>query len=266
VSPLAQPRGVGALQRWFFERVTRTDDIADGADERLILGAALPARARLDIYRNAYIARLLECLADDYPALAHALGASAFEATCRDFVAHHPPSSASLNFYGAPFAEHCRTRTDLLNATFVAELARLEWALVEVIHADAETILESGALAGVAEDAWPRLRLVPSPALRVLRCDYPVHRYYRAFVEDEAPGLPEPEPCGVAVCRRTDDVWRFGLTLPWLGLLESLRDGTPLAEALVAFEATASERDASALQQTFGEWVAAGFFAGITLD
>jgi hypothetical protein len=49
-------------------------------------------------------------------------------------------------------------------------------------------------------------------------------------------------------------------------LLESLRDGTPLAEALVAFEATASERDASALQQTFGEWVAAGFFAGITLD
>jgi hypothetical protein len=99
-----------------------------------------------------------------------------------------------------------------------------------------------------------------------LRCDYPVHRYYQAFVEDQAPGVPEPEPCGVAVCRRGDDVWRFGLTAHWLGLLESLRDGTPLAQALAAFEATASERDASALQQTFGEWVAAGFFAGVALD
>lgn len=263
---LAQPRGVGALQRWFFERVTSGEAAADGADERLVLGGVLPPRARVDIYRNAYVARLLECLADDYPAVAHALGASVFETTCRDFVASHPPTSASLNFYGAPFAEFCRTRAQRLDAAFVPELARLEWALVEAIHADAETILESSALADVGENEWPSLRLIVSPALRVLRCDYPVHRYYQAFVEDEAPGAPERESSGVAVCRRGEDVWRFGLTPPWLGLLESLRDGAPLAEALAAFEAMASERDASLLQQTFGEWVAAGFFAGITLD
>ena len=266
MTQLAQPRSVGALQRWFFERVTDADQAASGNDERLVLGDGLPAGARVAIYRHAYVARLIECLADDYPALAHALGASGFEATCRDFVALNPPPRPSLNAYGALFAEFCSTRSDLSNAPFIAQLARLEWALVEAIHADAETVLEATALAGVTEDEWPRLRLVASPALRVLRCDYPVHRYYQAFVEDEAPVVPEREPCGVAVCRRKDDVWRFGLTPCWLGLLESLRDGAPLAEALAAFEATASERDASALQRTFGEWVAAGFFAGITLD
>jgi hypothetical protein len=265
MTPDVQPR-VGALQRWFFERVTRAGEAADGSDERLVAGGGLPPRARIDIYRNAYVARLLECLADDYPAVAHALGAPAFEATCRDFVAHRPPSSASLNYYGAPFADFCNDRRDLSDAAFVAELARLEWALVEAIHADAEMNLDPDALAGVTEDEWPRLRLVPSPALRLLRCEFPVHRYYQAFVEDEAPGVPEREPCGVAVCRRGDDVWRFGLEPLWLDLLESLCDGAPLARALASFAATASERDASVLQKTLAEWVAAGFFAGIALE
>lgn len=258
-------RNVGALQRWFFERVTSADAVPGAGVTRVILAGKLPARERLDIYRHAYVARLVECLVDDYPAVAHALGASAFEAACRDYIAQNPPASSSLNLYGACFAEFCGARR-LPDAEFLEDLARLEWALVEVIHADAEATLDPTQLAGVAADDWPRLRLVPSPALRSIRCRYPVHRYYQAFVEDEAPGALEPAPCGVAVCRQADDVWRFGLGPAWLELLGQLCAGSPLARALEAFEVIASERDAAALQRTLSEWVAAGFFAGVTID
>jgi len=259
----SQPRGVGALQRWFFERVTGAADVTDAGEERAVLGGELPAQARVDIYRRAYAARLIECLADDYPAVAHVLGASAFEMTCRAFIASNPPPSASLNFYGAPFAAFCGAPGRLPEGGFVAELARLEWALVEVIHADAEMTLDPTKLAAATEDERPRLRLVPSPALRVLRCDYPVHRYYQQFVEHAAVGVPERVACGVAVCRRGDDVWRFGLEPVWLDLLERIRDGAPLESALGALEGAG---DGEALQRTFSEWVSAGFFADVAMD
>jgi hypothetical protein len=263
---LEQPRGVAALQRSFFERVTRAGDAADDGGEGLVVGGELAAHARLEIYRNAYVARLVECLADDYPAVAHALGGAAFEATCRAFIACTPPASSSLNFYGAPFADFCGASIHRPDAGFLADLARLEWALVEVIHADAEATLDPKQLAGVGADEWPRLRLVASPALRLVRCSYPVHRYYQAFVEKDAPRALEPAPCGVAVCRQADDVWRFGLEPTWVELLAQLCAGVPLGSALAAFEAGASEEDLAALQRTLCEWVAAGFFAGAAID
>jgi hypothetical protein len=266
MSRLDQPRALGPVQRWFFDAVTRPDDVMDGELERAVVGGMLPARARLDIYRHGYVTRLVECLADDYPAVAHALGASAFEATCREFIAHNPPTSSSLSYYGARFAERCGALSGRPDADFVTDLARLEWALVEVIHADAGASLDATELGGIAADDWPRLRLVPSPALRLLRCNYPVHRFYQAFVEGAAPGVLERTPSGVAVCRQADDVWRFGLDPAGLELLGQLCAGSPLSSALAAFEAIAREQDAAALQRSLSEWVAAGFFAGIALD
>ena len=265
MTSLVHPRGVGMLQRWFFERVSRSD-AEDAEDERLVLGGELPAHARLDIYRRAYVTRLVECLADDYPAVAHALGASTFEAVCCDYIAQNPPASSSLNFYGAAFADFCAALSGPPDAGFVADLARLEWALVEVIHADAQPALDPTRLARVTADEWPRLRLVPSPALRLIRCSYPVHRYYRAFVEEEAAAPVQRGPGGVAVCRQGDDVWRFGLEPAAVELLGQLCAGSPLGSALAAFEAIASEQDAAALQQTLSDWVAAGFFASVALD
>lgn len=262
---LGHPPAVASLQRWFFERVTRADDAEDPEDERRVLGGRLPAHARVDIYRNAYVARLVECLADDYPAVAYALGASAFEATCREVIAQHPPASPSLNFYGAVFAQRCGALSRP-GADFVADLARLEWALVEVIHADAGPPLDPTRLARIAADEWPRLRLVPSPALRLVRCSHRVHRYYQAFVADETPGPVERAPCGVAVCRQGDDVWRVGLEPAALELLGQLCAGSTLGSALAAFEAFASEQDVAGLQPALSDWVAAGFFADVALD
>jgi hypothetical protein len=262
-------------QSWLFERVTRADELArlDAAcndDARWLREGRLPAALRIDVYRRGYVERLVECLSDDYPAVAYALGSPEFEASCRDFIQAHPPQSSSLNFYGAPFAAFCANRPSPF-AACVSQLAQLEWAVVRAIHADAESVLDATALGGIPEAEWVRARLVPSPALEVLRLSYPVHRYYRAFLEGEKPDLPDLEPSVVAVSRRGDDIWRIGIAAPFAVLLSQLVGGVPLASALEALSAADTTGRASGisgeeLRRTFSEWVACGFFAAVTFD
>jgi Putative DNA-binding domain len=268
-------RSLGAQQRWLFERVTeRAPGAGEARDRAITLDAAgwvrggrVPAGERIEVYRRGYFARLVECLADDYPAVEQALGASNFEALCLDFIDAHPPPSASLNYYGAPFAEFIASGA-APNATWVSELGRLEWAVVEAIHADAEAVLDPTALGALQEADWARARLLASPALRVLCTRYPVHRYYRAFLEGNEPALPDLEPSVIAVCRRGNDVWRLSVAAPFATLLGHLVAGMPLASALEAVSSVELGGQASGdeLLRVFSEWVACGFFAAIAID
>jgi hypothetical protein len=274
-------QSLGAQQSWLFERVTeRARDDGSALDRaaldrtatadvgRWVLGGRVPAVERIEIYRQGYFARLVECLADDYPAVAHALGPTDFRALCLDFIDVHPPRSASLNDYGAPFAAFSVT-WPTPSAACISELGRLEWAVVEAIHADAEAMLDPTALGALPEADWARARLIPSPALRVLRSAYPVHRYYRAFLEGDDPALPDFEPSVLAVCRRGDDVWRISVPPPFATLLDQLVGGLPLASALEAVsftEPSDGSSGAADLQRVFSEWVACGFFAAVAID
>lgn len=259
-------------QRWLFERITEPAAafLASAGLEAHVSGGALSAHERIGVYRHGYVARLVECLEDDYPALQHALGPQPFAALCRDFIQRHPPRSPSLNYYGSPLAGYCATRGERW-ARFAAELAALEWALVEAIHASEGERLDSGTLAQLSVEDWSRARLVPSPTLRLLDTRYPVGSYYQSFREGEAPAerLPEQERSALAVCRRGADVWRIRLEPSLLPLLASLVAGVPLLTALAGAEAAAQELaggSAEVLQRAFQDWVACGMFSAVALD
>jgi hypothetical protein len=253
-------------QRWLFERVTRpfaAPPPEPDADARWVTSGKLPSAERIAVYQRAYFSRLVECLRDDYPALAHLLGANDFEASCLAFIEAHSPASASLNDYGAPFADFFATSL-APDAAFASELACLEWAVVECIHADAERCLDARELGAVSEQQWSRARLIPSPASRLLATRYPVHAYYRAFLEGENPEPPALEASTIAVCRRADRVWRFGVDPRFAGLLRGLMSGELLASALASVPADDSA--GAELERALSEWVTRGMFAGVNFD
>jgi hypothetical protein len=255
-----------AAQRWLFERITRPFAMSPpepDADARWVTSGKLPSAERIAVYQRAYFSRLVECLRDDYPALANLLGASDFEASCLAFIEAHPPASASLNAYGAPFADFFAT-SRAPDAALASELARLEWAVVECIHADAERCLDARELGAISEQQWSRARLLPSPASRLLATRYPVHVYYRAFLDGETPEPPAPGASTIAVCRRGDRVWRFGVDPRLAGLLRALMSGELLASALGSVPTDDSA--GAELERALSEWVACGLFAGVRFD
>jgi hypothetical protein len=148
---------------------------------------------------------------------------------------------------------------------FAAELARLEWALVEVIHAPAARGLAAGTLATIPPDRFQTARLVPSPSLRLLTFDYPVNEYFQAFLEDAAPGLPERRASTTAVFRLGLSLQRMDLEPEAARLLEDLVLGCPLDSAIA--EVSRRSKDvadtAERLPAWLGAWVANGFFAAI---
>ena len=274
------------LQLWFHELVTAECDelgeaavaaearspvgLGGGGVERVLRsGASLSASEGVEIYRRAYRSRLVECLDDDYPTLRYALGDEAFSSLARAYVVRHPSSSPNLNGFGRHMAAFCRTRPEPW-AAFAAELATLEWALVEVLHAPVAAPLPPDVLAALPPERWPGVRLRASRALRVLRFAYPVDAYLQAFREGRSPALPAESPSATAVYRQRPRLWRQALSPPMAELLEALIAGRPLGEALAALERTLARAGAGGpvvagpeIMQWFQAWVAAGFFAGL---
>ncbi|MFZ5892975.1 MAG: DNA-binding domain-containing protein [Myxococcota bacterium] len=267
------------VQRWFLDVCTHPDSIAAGMQQaaaqltitneeqlsRLVKpGPRLTSSERLDIYRQSYGARLVECLRDDYPALAYALGDEPFEALARAYIEARPSRSPSLNYFGRGLAEFCAAREGSAQA-FVVELARLEWALVEAIHAPANKAISEQQLARIQPEQWQHAIFSPSPALQLFHFAHPINAFYQAFCDEAAPTLPQVEASFVAVYRSGLALWRADLSAPRFHLLQSLTTGTPLGAALerAASEQETNETDVLAW---FGEWMRDGFFQGVRVE
>ncbi len=267
------------LESWFAAVVTHPESAEEGLlaqgqqqqqmgaqhlNQILKDGPQQSAAERLEIYQYAYFARLAECLEDDFPGVFHALGEEEFEKLSQEYVLAYPSGTRNLMHFGQNFAEFCARRKDSSTAPFLADLARLEWQMVEVVHAPPGEALPMERLAQLAPEQWAGIRLPKSPTLRFATYSYPVHAYMMALDHDEEPGIPEPLWSAVAVYRKGFQLWRMPLTRPMTAVLSALLDGQTLGEALSRLEneENAGEDD---VMVWFKEWVEGGFFAGVEI-
>jgi hypothetical protein len=233
----------------------------------LTSGPRLTALERFEIYRRGYHARLIECVADDYPATQHALGEAVFDDLCRAYIVRFPSAGPSLNYFSRHMSAFIRegVADPFPMRAFAVDLTSLEWAIVEVIHAASEPPLALEGLRGVPDDGWGAVRLEPTPAFRLLRFHHPVNEYFRAFRNDESPAIPPPAPSATVVYRSGPTVWRMDLSEPMTEVLSALVGGEPLGGALARAEALMSDDAAQAeiterVTTWFREWVGHGLF------
>ena len=265
------PRSLREIEEWMVFAITSRAS-PSGVASVFSDGPRQRARARFEIHRSGYRARLVECLEDDYPVLAATLGTERFEALSWAYMDRYPSSSPSLNLFGRHMAAFCRDAEPLRalgNVQFHSELAELEWAIVEAIHARAAEPLDGARLLSLAREEWSRVRFVPSDAVRLLRFEFPVNAYYQAHMTGRSSAIPERAPSATAVYRRGLTVWRMNLTPAMTRVLDALLASAPLGEALSRI--TVDETDESALEEAersvmvwFREWVSGGFFSGFS--
>ena len=89
---------------------------------------------RLDIYRNTFVTGVTKALRLSYPAIHRLVGNDFFEGAAGVFIARHPPCAAYLDEYGADFPQFLRGFQPAAALEYLADVARLEWAVNRAIH------------------------------------------------------------------------------------------------------------------------------------
>ena len=240
-----------------FAAALRTGDCAAAAE--LIAPSAVSAGEAIAIYRNTFVSGAVKALRLSHPAIERLTGAEFFEAAARAFVAGAPPSSGCLDAYGAGFAGFLSGFEPLHDLPYIADVARLDWAVNLALHAEDAKTLDAGALAAAAGIAPEHLVLTPHPSLSLLRMDYPADMIWRAVLaqDDAALGALELDggPFFVLVSRNAGGVQVSRVSETGFVFLSALCAGRTFGES---FDAAPSP-DVPAL---LAESLAAGRFTG----
>lgn len=222
--------------------------IADGPPSQaleLTLGETLPSGLR--IYRANARAHAQRALAASYPCVQALLGESAFAALACALWRADPPRVGDLNRWGARLADFIAGEAQLAPWPYLADVARLEWALAQAeVAADVAPL--AATFAWLANQPAQRLRAVLAPGWACLAARSPLvslvlaHRPALAEPDSPPPSLPDAARAVQAGVAEQALVWRAGWRLrlravqPWeSAALQALAQGGRLDALLRAW-------------------------------
>ncbi len=143
---------------------------------------------------QAHAAALAErALAAAYPTLQMLLGPDAFAALARAFWRHSPPVCGDITQWGLNLPAFAAAAADLAEVPYVADVARLDWA----VHAAATAADSTPAALGLQDLAGedPALcRLVPLAGTALVESAFPVCSIWQAHKALPALDAPADEP------------------------------------------------------------------------
>jgi hypothetical protein len=226
-----------------------------------IIGDGLLPEARLNIYRNTFIGTLTTALRLSFPAVHRLVGAEFFEDSASIFAAAAPPRAAYLNAYGEAFPAFLAQFAPAAALPYLADVARLEWAVNRALHALEVEPLDLGRLEAIDPEGQGRITFITHPSVGLVHSNYPVDAIWRAVITQDDAAMAaidlESSSAWLLVERReghiqittcSEPAWRFAC---------DLFAGHPLEAAIAA----APRVDASIL---LADHLARGRFADFT--
>lgn len=199
----------------------------------LVEGDGLDPRARLAVYRHHVFTTLTATLEAAFPVVCRLVDQRFFAYVADAFIKRHPPAGPCLDEYGAGFPDFLAAFEACQRLPYLADVARLEWAIHRAAQAPAGAMLDPAQLAIVAPSDMERLRFIPRAGLGYLWSRWPVDGIWRAHQEESQ-------------------------VLPDLGAGSVCLEISPSAEGVLIRSldpATAAFRDALAAGRTLGEAV-----------
>jgi len=122
------------------------------------------ALTRFAVYRNAFHIRTQDSLAHDFPAVLRAAGDATFGRLAYLYLRDHRPRSPSLRHLGIDFPRWLRASTH----ADLADLAELDWAILEAHDAADAELLAPESLMALAPPEWGQLVFESHPSVRFL--------------------------------------------------------------------------------------------------
>lgn len=147
----------------------------------------LSRESRASIYRNAYTARLREALDTNHEILGIYLGDEGFELLVTDYINAYPSEVSSLRHFGQHLVRFLSQHQIFSQHPVLAELAGFELLLLDAFDAAESECLEAAALAQVAANAWPGMKVRFHPSVQLFTQAYPAIQSWQALKQQQTP-------------------------------------------------------------------------------
>jgi hypothetical protein len=237
---LEAPEGLKELQLWMVDVLRRRRALPKDpalsvlAREHFTGNDRLSPVEQAEIYREQFWLRHTSSLVEDFPGVGGILGQDDWERLVEEYLEATPPTSHSLRDLGDVFPAFVQNAEWLPHRELCTDMARLEWAYVEVFDADDSPPLDPQKLAAMPESAWETAKLVLNPALRMLRVRYPVVELRQRIRknDDQHVPIPEASPRNLVIYRAQNrNLLHETLSDGAYALLDALSKGLSLVDA-----------------------------------
>jgi hypothetical protein len=153
-----------------------------GVAPSFVAGAPAFADDRIGIYRDTIFANYRKALSATYPVVKRLVGGEFLRVAVDAFVRAHPSTCGDLNIYGDSFGDFLAAYPPAAELPYLADVARLEWAIDEAHRApDSPRVPESvlAALSIAPPARLPALRLRLDASCRLLTSPFPILRIWQ---------------------------------------------------------------------------------------
>jgi len=205
-----------------------------------LCGEAEPGDKRLAIHRHHIASSLAKVLASTFPTVQTLVGADFFRRLAQAYVARDLPVQPVLAEYGAGFPGFVATWAPADGLPYLADMARLDWALNAAFHSPRRQSLAAADLALLAPERLATSSLLLAPGAALIRSRYPIDLIWAA----SQLGAPDEKvdiglrAASLLVMRRTDDAGFMVLSEGEAVFIEGVGEGLSLeAAAGAAFAA-----------------------------
>jgi hypothetical protein len=243
-----------------------SEDFARTARDYITPSATLRPDERLELYHRQYWYRLLDSLAEDFPALRALLGPDRFWRLIEDYLLAEPPRTPSLRHLGAGLAAFIGAHLDGHALTVHAqEVAQIEYTLCLLVEAGEGPALPPQAL----QDA----RIALQPFVRLLALRTNADTLWRRGSAGRGPGQPSRVTPTVsrwiALDRRAGMLRVRRLPRAAFALLDALDGRHTLDLALdhvLGMPGVLRRRDLNSVERWFATWIGDGWLRRLPSD
>ncbi len=191
---------------------------------------------RLRIYRNNTFVSLTDALMATFPAVVSIVDERFFRFMAHTFIAAYPPAEPMLSNYGADLASFIAAFDPCRPLPYLADLARLEWAINEAGLEGNEPAMPPETLTTFAPEVLAVGSMRLQPSLRLVVSRWPILALWQANQPDTTAGQPslERRATRVLVRRKGNGVAMDLHTVGRARFLNSVRNGATVEAALMA--------------------------------
>lgn len=220
---------------------------------------------RIDIYRNAFFARLRAALKENYPVLHRVLGDDAFDKLAEVFIIARPSRTPSIRWFGSELPDFLDQHNELVPHPALIDLTRMEWALCTAFDAADAVRVEVADLLALDPADWPTLRFRPHPSLRLIHLGWAVEPLWSALSTDENAATEPPGALDHHLL-----IWRGADQTHWRSvehfearILAACIASQSFSEICALGATETGAQAAAAVAGHLRIWVDAGLFSGI---